>query len=1186
MATLEEGAYALTQKTRVVLRINQVQRVDWISIKGGDHEDNPVPYLDVVFPEYGNAQRGLKVTFDAGFSNTNLIRMFTGGIYARGNEDPDALRTQCFTRGRTDEFGVTVEAVASVINPPVVWPPIPAGQFIDFEISDSFIWEADNAAEIAAYQLSLQALIPDRPSGSVLSQVVRCLGDLKGAYRSYKIPARDLSGMMIKAAMAEIYEDCGVSSHNMNDFDDYELAPDGVLVDRGPGSEALHLLMLLRNISHRQAGSGVVHHRLTETRPSGTPAFTYDSTDPLFSRIIDNPGKVRVPFNPLLVRGMTIRVVDSATQVEGNWYLRGHDYEIGPAGDWSYMDLVGGDEFGAIIGVNPEAHFIYWVELEYLEGILTAIIQFDAQSSFDNDGTLTDGDISWDDNQTPNLISGTGFRKTVIVAVADIVEPWIVACTATDETSLVGVESQTIDTSFAGAAVQLPTIGVAADTHGMFSSPIDNVDGWVDHSESSHTAVGLRPPDGFHYGHGLYGYADGHVELTRDGNLTRLDVLAAVGSEIRFIAWDWRNTLVAWILTEDFRLYISLNMDDVVPTFGLYGGQSLATTLGIQADNPIGKLLGLPGNGGVYVFGGSGQGYPLIAYDAALNNHWVNQIALGDILTDGPGSDDLYIYDYTAPGYGGDTMVLANAGGRLNGSVAVYHSNDGPGPSKVWTRATGLPAGLVGGRAILPNGPLAAVKRIAIFADASFEDSVFKSNEGVAYTETTGILPAGFTCNHAIWLSNVLTGLPEFDGIYLLALENAGTDGGVYKSIDELSSEVSPVRNDISDDPWPNGARALQLSLGAGIKTLPGTGSLAFVRDGAPSQVHILEGQHWNSISLPAQIDQDRPRIFCLTRDNWVICDTLGFGNDQSTDKATRTVDGGSIWVDAAIGDETLAGADPKKGFSQVCVDAGGWLWGARSCGNTTDDPIRVEVFKSEDFGATWDFMGAPSPIGFHYPLRIVAHPLLPNIIAVLISDVDAADEVITFITTNRGGSFLTNVQAGSPSLDYGNGSAMIGFGAEMMPSGRILACRTAPGFGSNPTTLWTSDDGGLTYLLRQTITNTDHYCILAGIGNGKIVVVRVRASTNPSIVEVYVSVDQGVSYQLINPLSPSMASTGNNWSAKSNGQVLYLVNGNDATGDQRVYMLTNLEGNGDWVDITYDLSAGGTSWDCMDIVP
>lgn len=940
MPTLTEKAYALTQRATADLRINGVRITNWISMRGGDSEDNPVPYLDVELPDYSIYQRGMNVTLEAGYDNDHL-RMFTGGLFAKGDEDPDALRTQCFVRGATNEDGTTIEALASIINPPVVWPRIPTGQYIDFEVSDSLIWELDNAGEIASNELQNQATIPRRPSGNPLEQTVHALGDLKGAFRSYKIPARDLSGQMLKAAMSSVFDDSGIASYIL-DFDDYQLAPIGGLIDRAPGSQTLSLLMTLKQLTMRQLRSGTVHVSRLDPRPSIAAIFAYKSSDPDFARLIDNPGVVRVPFNPDLQRGMTIEIEDEVTQVSGLWYLRGHEWELGPTGDWSYMDLIGGKGFGVAIGINPTASFGYFVDLEYQGGVLTATVQFDAQTSFDNDGVLVDADISWDDNQTPNLISGTGFRKSVTVAVADIVEPWIVTATATDADELTGQDAQTIDTSFAGSAVQLPAIGVAAESYGLFSP--DSAGTWDDHAESTQTAVGLRPSDGVHFGHALYGYLDGHVELTRDGNVTRIAISSLTGdSEITFIAWDWRNTLVAWVLTDQLELWVCINMDAVIPVFGLYGGQSLRVTLGLSGG--LGRIIGLPFGGAVYVIGGTGTGYPLTAYDALGDNHWVVVSLLGDIITDGPGAADLAIADFAlGDGLGDECFILENAGGRANGSIAIYHTSDIPGPTRTWSRVTGLPAGLVDGRAMLGNGPLALIKYIAIFGDAGSEDSVFKSEDGITFVETTGIIPSGKVVNHAMWLADVLTGLPAFDGIYVFALGTivAGT-GGIYKSVDECSTELIVLRDSASADPMPINSQALQLSIGASIETIGGLATLYIITQSGKRTYRVIPpSTNWErveNVTGSGSLKKLRFMHDALWRINNIGAIEEGI---QSVGQMERSMDGGITWV--SIGPAPI-------------LDAGSNWWGAQSYDFAADGRLWVQ-YTTETVSNAADVLG------------------------------------------------------------------------------------------------------------------------------------------------------------------------------------------------------------------------------------
>lgn len=1061
---LPSRVYDLTQIATAELRIGGVRIDNWITMRGGDSEDNPVPFLDIVVPDYSAFSRGQLITLDAGYSNEH-IRLFTGGLFARGDEDPDSLRTQALVRGRTDSAGGTISSLASVITPPPMWPPIPAGQRIDFEISNSLIWEQSNADEIAGRELSKQAGILRRPSGNPLNEIIHALGDLKGAYRSYKIPARDLSGQTVKEAAASVLDDSGVAEYVFN-FDDYSLAPTDVLVDRAPGSHVLNLLMTLVGASPFQLRSGTVSYDVVDERPASTAAFYYDSTDLSLARVIENPNQVKVPFNPLLQRGMTIGIIDEATHITGLWYLRGHQWELGATGDWSYLDLIGGDELGVSIGINPRAVFTYSVDLEYIGGVLTANVQFDAQSSFDGDSTLTDADISWSDNQTPNLISGTGFRKTVRVAIEDIVEPWIVTATATDSDGLTGIEAHTIDTSLTGSTVHIPAIGVASDTHGMFSG--DSAGAWVDDADSSQTAVGLRPADGVHFGHGVYGFADGSLELTRDGNVTRISVLAAVGSPFVFIAWDWRNTLVCWALTADLRLYTSINMDDAVPTFGLYGGQSLRTTLALPAAHSVKGPIGLPAGGGVYVFGGNGNGFPLIAYDAAIDNHWVTQILLGDILTDGAGDPSLSIYDFTAPGDGGATMILTNAGGRANGSIAIYHSTSEPGPSATYVRATGLPAGLVDGRAMLANGPLAAVRRIAIFADAGSEDSVFKSNDGIAYTETTAIIPAGFTCNHAMWLSDILTGLPAFDGIYLLALENGTTTGGIYKSVDEFNSEVEPLRDSTSDDAWPLGARALQISLGAPAQTTSLTDErIVVINDNAtPREITTKLGvAAWSSLIDVTTIDSDAPRLYPITESLW-FCANADQASFHDYGVGARSLDGGATWAAAVDPGNILGAVDGDASALSWARDAGGRLWEVtmEDFGGLDDG---MGIYYSDDDGDTWTLATSRTADSGNVAInawKILPHPTNQNIIVVMSSrrQITTA-RTLTYYTLDRGATW--NVNDDNPETLPRVTTGITNFytyDAIILPNNRIIVSRLNP--GSDELTIWRSDNFGASW--------------------------------------------------------------------------------------------------------------------------
>src|SRR5574338_626218 len=114
------------------------------------------------------------------------------------------------------------------------------------------------------------------------------MGSLKGAFRSYKIPQRDLSGLGIKEAITCILDDAGCGgAYNLN-FDDYTLASSGAVLDRMPASQMLDRLMLLRGCSVQQLRSGVILIREINDLPAPTASFKYSSSDVGYERLIDN----------------------------------------------------------------------------------------------------------------------------------------------------------------------------------------------------------------------------------------------------------------------------------------------------------------------------------------------------------------------------------------------------------------------------------------------------------------------------------------------------------------------------------------------------------------------------------------------------------------------------------------------------------------------------------------------------------------------------------------------------------------------------------------------------------------------------------------------------------------------------------------------------------------------------------
>lgn len=1104
-----------------------------VAIRGQESFDSPVPTIDLEVTRIPTwMRRGMPVTIDAGYSLEHT-RLFTGGVLALGDEDPEYLRTQCFAVGATDEDGATIEATASAIDHPPIWPPVPAGQFIDFSIDNHLVHDLPKLAEVASRELSRALRIPRRPSGDLVRRTVQCVGDLYGAYRAYNIPARDLSGQTVEAAIAGVLTDSGIASYTLS-VPAYTLAAEDATLERMPGAQMLDKLMQIDGCKVQQLPSGIVVVSVVEEQPAESAAFAYSTNDQATARIVDDTGELQVPFNPLLRIGQTIQLDIEYLNISGRFWLRGHRWEISEAGAWSYLDLQGGDDFGGTVGINPIAAFTVSVAKQVIGDDLYFVITV-TDASFDLDGEIDQAASSWTCNHTtiPDISDFDGQPvATVRIAVDDVTPPFEITRIVVDNDALQHTASVTQELDLSGSLAVVPPIAVAAGTTRMVTP--DGGANWNDTTPAAKTAtaVGARLADGTIAGHFAFGHSDGSIDLTTDFGQTVVAALAAVGSQFNDVAWDWRDRSLVWALTDNCKLYLSNNFgvsffllaDLRTVTFGGFGG---------TAPGALGNIIGLPAGGGVHIFGGDGAGRPMHVFNTNPfgGQPWLRVTFTGDLLTDTTPVADatMRIVGYAAPGYGGETMILSWASGGAATLVAIYHTNDAIGLSRSFTRATGLTAGLKNGRVIMESGPLSPVSRIAMFGD----DDTWQSADGIAYTQIADNLPAGFTPNHGLFASSVLA---PMSAIYehFLAVEDATGTGGVMKSTDE-GLTWSFLRPATGFPAWPAGAKAKKIALGAPGESATTFGARLLIAIQPTSVSDIYEAHRteplgdWSNQLVNATYQQGA-WVRALTSSVHVIVmrgpagSTTEIATDDDFDStvAYRTKDARVTWAE-------LARPNANDAWQDFCIDGGGRIWGV-----TIDEAASPDVTKawySDDDMDTWTLSQQFAAIAPGGTLngrgywRIRAHPTNPNIIVTYGGEIAAGGthKHRTATTTNRGEDWTERVD---PARSGRNKHLSFDF---VITSGGRLVLTSINQDGE--TCIDTTDDWGLTWTERQNFgdSTTNDNRILGPVGTrlgDKLFVVEVTETATPDTSKPWQSLDAGLSWEeFTNSVAGALAS-------------------------------------------------------------
>lgn len=982
-----------------------------LAMRGGERhdEDSRVatpPYLEIdVIRIPSWVRRGMPVTLDAGYFGEH-VRIFTGGVWALGDQDVDGLKTQCIGTGATDADGVRLERTASVINPPAVWPPIPAGQYIDTGVDNHLAHTAAKLEEVVAREAGRKARISQRPNDSKTQQTIYCKGDLHGAFRDFKIPARDLSGEDVGDAVEGVLDDAGIAQHNIQ-IGAYTLASEGATLDRMPGAGMLTPLLQLQGGFIRQLPSGVVIGRVLDEQPAPTPAFRYSNTDQDYARIIRvDPPLMAVPFNPLAQIWQTIGLDLDYLDVDGNFFAVEHNWEIVPqSGALSYIDLRGGEDFGGSVGVNPVASFTWEIALQAIGTELYAVITV-IDTSTDGDGSIDQAASTWASNQTtiPDISDFDGEEvATIRIALSDIAGDFTITRHVEDNDGLIDDHTEIIDVSASSSAVTVPPFFVAAGTKRYGSPDGAQTKNTTTPSSKTCTAVGARLANGVDSGHAVYGHSNGTLDVTRDFNKTVTACTitpSSPGVAFTDVKWDWRDQRFVWALTDDARLYVSTDYGATffllhnlrTVTYGGFGG----TTAGA-----LGNDIGLPAGGGVYVHGGDGAGRPLIAYNTnpfgGVGNVWIRVTHLGDLLTDlaTPADATMRIVGVAAPGYGGDTYILSWSSGGGASLVAIYHTNDPPGPARSFTRATGLTAGLKNGRVMMESGPrsfAAGIRsRIALFGD----DDTWISPDGIAYTQVANNLPSGYTPNHGLYMSSVLGGLP---GVYehLLAVENSAGNGGVMKSTDE-GETWNFILGPSTLAGWDTGAKAKKIATGAPFQTSPGGAAILYAQQsiiGSASsyerRVARLEAGTWVAKTDPAAASQEGiVRLRRLGSNLYRIISQGGLSGSSgmAPGQLQRSTDEGQNWSN--VGPSPATNGTSDWGVNDVVAGADGTLY-AVACTDVQSSTAAghgPDLYRSDDDGATWDLIyedNDTSDTFWRRFISIAAHPTNPEILCII----------------------------------------------------------------------------------------------------------------------------------------------------------------------------------------------------------
>jgi len=783
--------------------------------------------------------------------------------------------------------------------------------------------------------------------------------------------------------------------------------------------------------------------------------------------------------DPQVMLGLTCNIEDPAySGTTGRWFVEGYKSEFSPGKFTTQLTAIGGPEAGATINVVPFAFFTHAVDREVMGDREWCLLGLDGSGSVDPDGTI----VSWAWSDNLGLVAGATAVLTQRVDAALISSPWEITLTVTD--NLGATDTLTLPISFAASAadVYIPAMFLAFDADAS-GSPDGGIN-WYDQVLAGCISTSAKAADGVNFGIGVYGTSAGAIYRTTDYAATAPTlVMAAVGSPMACVWWDIVVKNRVWACTEDAKLYVSL---DDAATWALYEDCRVKFGIATLRLNSIGT----PVAGGVWIWGGTGTGYPFYAWDAVCDHNWGVGLIAGeleaDLLVSGHPAD-VYII---GAANGGDCLAII-----LNSAThtpAVYTSLSGGLDGNDWKRALGDAGALAKSRGKWVCNDVAGQYVVG------FNDNLLYNMPIVAGVGTIALAPATLDAGD---VGNHILALYWWTGIeqaYLLAAERmSGTasDGTLYKTWDRFAN-VDKARPAPPFPACPAGARGKMIAIGPPGLVEPGR-VLATTTSASPREATHLTASSWSALVAMTGVTDNNPYPFCATPTNW-------FCTNEGVPAYTKNT--GISWAALSASLTGDAGIGPPQAF---CRDAGGRIWAIVGGAGA----LSFSVWYSDDEGDNWTVSIADTGFGTYVAMCIAAHPSNQNML--FLFGTDKFMHGFTRTTINRGVSWTETLGGTRPNI--GTVGVPWAFNAAILSNGRFVASGVLETGGATRWCIMISDDLGVTW---TTVYSEDDasvaYLGLGATFGGKVVVWREDNAGNFG--RPLVSTNYATSFGIVSP--------------------------------------------------------------------